>query len=199
MPRPTRLTLCCLASVLLLAGLPPARAATTANSIVATTINSDDSDRGAGDILRFAIPLTGLGMAIMKDDGEGLRQWSYAMLASMATTEALKEGFNDTAWGIRPDGGQNSFPSGHATVACAGAGFIGRRYGWDYGGAAMVPAAFVAWSRVDKGVHHWRDVAAGCAVGLGMSWWLVNRREQQLMVLPILYPRGAGISLGMRY
>lgn len=199
MPKPSSPIRCRLAGALLLAGSPLAAAAPAAEPMAATTVHTRDRDHGAGDVLKFAIPLAGLGMAIARDDGEGQRQWSYDMLASMATTEVLKEGFNDTYLGTRPDGGQNSFPSGHATMACAGAGFIGRRYGWEYGGIAMAPAAFVAWSRVDKGVHHWRDVAAGCAVGLGMSWWLVNPREQPLIILPALYPHGAGISLSMRY
>lgn len=188
-----------LAGALLLAAAPLALAAPATNQIVSATIHTQDSDRGAGDLLQFAIPLAGLGMAVARDDGDGMTQWSYDMLASIATTEILKKGFNHTSWGTRPDGGQNSFPSGHTTLACAGAGFIGRRYGWEYGAAAMAPAAFVAWSRVDEGVHHWRDVAAGCAVGMGMSWWLVNPEAQKITVLPEFYPHGAGINFTMRY
>lgn len=182
---------------LLLAGCPLADAAT--NSIVTATIHTQDSDRGSGDILQFAIPLVGLGMSVIRDDHDGSREWGYDMLASVATTEVLKRAFNNTAWGTRPDGGQYSFPSGHTTMACAGAGFIGRRYGWEYGSAAMVPAAFVGWSRVDEGVHHWRDVIAGCAVGVGMSYLFVHPEEQKFTIVPEIYQDGAGLTFNMKY
>lgn len=123
------------------------------------------SSETAGDVLQYAIPLTGLGMAVANDDTEGIKQLGKTMLTNVATTYGMKYAFNDTSWGKRPNGSDYSFPSGHTSDACAGATFIGQRYGWRYGAVAMLPAAYVGWSRVDADKHHVRDIIAGCAVG----------------------------------
>lgn len=198
MPAPTYSPLRMALGVLLVAGCPLAWSA-PGNSIVASTFHTRDSDRGSGDFLQFAIPLFGLGMSVVKNDSDGMKEWGYDILGSIAATEMLKKAVNNTAWGPRPDGGQYSFPSGHTTMACAGAGFIGRRYGWEYGSAAMMPAALVGWSRVDEGVHHWRDVIAGCAMGIGLSYLFVQPQEQKFTILPEIYRDGAGLSFNMKY
>lgn len=166
----------------ILATLLSAAIATPALAI--PTIHTKDSDRGAGDIIQVVLPALGLGMAFAKDDTEGLKQWAYTMAGAGLTTQALKAAFNSTDWGTRPNGGSNSFPSGHTTAACAGAGFIGRRYGWQYGAPALLPAAFVGYTRVDEDLHHPRDVIAGCAVGLGFSYLFTNRQPEKFSLYP---------------
>ena len=61
----------------------------------------------------------------------------------------------------RPDGGSQSFPSGHSASAFAGAAFLQRRYGWSYGAPAYAVATFVAYSRVESKRHWTSDVIAG--------------------------------------
>jgi membrane-associated phospholipid phosphatase len=182
-------------SVLLLGGL-----AFTTPALAGPTIHTEDSDRAAGDILEVALPAIGLGTALYKGDTEGMKEWTYSLGATMLTTSALKRAFNSTSWGERPNGGQNSFPSGHTSAACSGASFIGQRYGWTYGAAAMVPAAFVGYSRVDEGLHHWRDVVAGCAIGVGFSYWLVDpENKHNLSIVPEIGEHSWALGFQMNY
>lgn len=171
-----------------------------ADPALALSIHTDDTDRAAGDILQFAIPAVGLGTALVKWDTEGMKEWTYSMGATMLTTSVLKRSFNSTSWGERPNGGQNSFPSGHTSSSCAGAAFIGERYGWGYGAAAMSAAAFVGYSRVDEGLHHWRDVVAGCAIGAGFSLLFTDPEKKPAFTLvPEIGPHSWALDFQMDF
>ena len=70
----------------------------------------------------------------------------------------------------RPDGSDNrSFPSGHATIAFAGATVLHKEFGrvspW-ISVAGYSVATFTAVDRVLADRHHWYDVAAGAAIGV---------------------------------
>lgn len=62
-----------------------------------------------------------------------------------------------------------SFPSGHASRAFAVAAFVGIRFRWRLGGAAIVFATFVGISRIYLGVHWPSDVLAGALLGIGLT------------------------------
>jgi membrane-associated phospholipid phosphatase len=70
----------------------------------------------------------------------------------------------------RPNGGGQSFPSGHASVSFSSAEFLRKRYGWGWGLPAYALASFVAYSRVEAGKHYTRDVVAGAALGGACSY-----------------------------
>ncbi len=110
------------------------------------------------------------------------------------TTEALKYATHDTDWGIRPNGDDYAFPSGHTSTACAGAAFIGQRYGWRYGSAALLPAAYVGWSRVDQDLHHVRDVVVGCALGV-ISGLYFTQPKTGTTVTPFLDRQVWGVQI----
>ncbi len=101
---------------------------------------------------------------------------SYVMSAGMAFT--LKHTIHE--W--RPDhSDQKSFPSGHATVAFAGATMLRHQYGqlspWiPVAGYGL--ATFVAVDRATRHRHHWYDVASGAAIGVGISelTWFLSRK-----------------------
>lgn len=144
------------------------------NRCGAESFQSADADRYAGDLLQIAIPVAGLGLSWLKNDSAGAKQWLESMTSTSLATIALKRATDHTDWGERPNGGRFSFPSGHTASACAGAFFIGQRYGWNYGLPALLPAGFVGYSRVDHDLHHWRDVIAGCALGAAISSHFTN-------------------------
>ena len=62
-----------------------------------------------------------------------------------------------------------SLPSGHASRAFALAAFVGLRFRWKAGGAAMGFAALVGLSRVYLGLHWPSDILIGAFVGIGMA------------------------------
>ena len=73
------------------------------------------------------------------------------------------------------DGGDQSFPSGHASISFAGATFLQKRYGWRYGIPAFLAAAFVGYSRVESDEHWTKDVLGGAAIGIASGWIFTSR------------------------
>lgn len=134
----------------------------------------------AGDALQFAVPLAGLGLTFLLPQDRGATapgfQWSelyaldgsprhdlgVAVLRAEVVTYALKYGVNER----RPNGGSQSFPSGHTSLAFTGAEFIRKEYGWAWGTPAYLAAGFVGWTRVATRAHWAHDVYAGAAIGI---------------------------------
>ena len=101
-----------------------------------------------------------------------------AYIVSAATTYGLKHVVSER----RPDGSdRRAFPSGHATMAFAGATALRHEYGhlspWvSVGGYAL--AALVAADRVRRDRHYAHDVVAGAAIGAVITElsYLINKR-----------------------
>lgn len=101
-----------------------------------------------------------------------------AYVVSAATTYGLKHAVSER----RPDGSDcRAFPSGHATMAFAGATALRHEYGhlspWvSVGGYTL--AALVAADRVRRDRHYAHDVVAGAAIGVGITElsYLINKR-----------------------
>jgi len=102
---------------------------------------------------------------------EGLQQFGSSVLLSSGITLAAKSLIDSE----RPNGeDDDSFPSGHASTAFAGAGFLHRRYGLKFGIPAYLAATSVATSRVENKHHRFVDVAAGGIVALIVNQYLVS-------------------------
>ena len=136
-----------------------------------------DSVKQAGDILQLALPGAAAGMIIGMNDWEGGVQFTESASLTLGTTYVLKYSVDEK----RPNGGSQSFPSGHASISFSAAEFLRKRYGWEYGIPAYAAASFVAYSRVEAGEHHPRDVIAGASIGIVSSfiftrpykgWWV---------------------------
>ena len=93
----------------------------------------------------------------------------------------------------RPDHSDNqSFPSGHASMAFAAARSIDKEFRKDniwIPIAGYAAATAVGIERIANKRHHWYDVVAGAAVGYGASeltWWLSD----------ICFGKGSNVAVG---
>ncbi len=150
----------------------------------ASVVRADVSER-AGDIGAVILPVGAAVGALVIQDHQGLGQLALAYASAMAIVYVLKPTIDRT----RPDGGGQSFPSGHAASAFAGAAFLERRYGWRFGVPAYALATYVGWSRVEADRHHPSDIVAGAAIGIGAN--LLFTRHRESVSLAIQPSRGA--------
>ena len=153
-------------------------------------IRAADSIQTAGDILQFVLPAAAGGLTLAypgsegtgkvddflgrAEDGLGLGwrdtqgtvQFAESVGLTLGTTYLLKYAVDER----RPNGGSQSFPSGHASISFSAAEFMRKRYGWEYGIPAYGLASFVAYSRVEAREHYPHDVIAGAAIGILSSY-----------------------------
>lgn len=160
--------------------------------------DTSDPHRFAGDVLQLAIPIGGGVVAYVKDDTEGLKQLGKTVAVTAVATQGMKYGLDHTKLGRRPDGTRLSFPSGHTSNACAGAAFIGQRYGWKYGVPAMTTAGYVGWTRVHAKRHHVRDVLVGCALGT-VAGLALTSPEGDEQILPWYENESFGVSVSSKW
>ena len=125
----------------------------------------------AGKILRFALPAAAAGIALWKNDYNGFYQLAASYITAIGITYGLKHVIREQ----RPDHSNwQSMPSDSAASASAGAAFLWRRYGWQYGIPAEALSVFVGYSRTQAHLHHWYDVIAGDAVAWGVNMLFVS-------------------------
>ena len=131
---------------------------------------SADSLEDLGDILQYALPWAALFFVALTGSIRGAQSWAYAGIANSLLTFILKLAFNSTPWGKRPNGGNNSFPSGHTSSAFMGAGFAHFYFGELWVIILYLLAGVTGYSRVVSENHWWRDVFAGAALGVLVSY-----------------------------
>lgn len=163
--------------------------------IQVTPVHASDSVENAGDVVRTIIPALAYGTTFYLHDSDGRSQFYKAFFTNLGTTYALKALVDKT----RPDqSDDDSFPSGHSSVAFQGAAFIQIRYGWKYGIPAYLGAAFVAWSRVDSDNHYTTDVLAGAAIGIASSL-IFTRPYKGFVVTPMATSGFYGIAISKQW
>jgi len=169
-------------------------------AVLMTCVSSDAAAGNSftlyGDIARVALPAAALAMTVAKGDKDGAIQFGE----SLATTAAVTYGLQYTVHSEGPDGNEHSFPSGHTSIAFAGASFIQQRYGWTYGGPAYFAAALVGLSRITSNKHHIVDVLAGAGIGIGANLIFTKKYENNaLSIAPLPLDNGAGVMLGYSF
>ncbi|MGN0069004.1 MAG: phosphatase PAP2 family protein [Prevotella sp.] len=126
---------------------------------------------GIDDYLRF-VPLASA--YVLKAAGvESASSWKRMTVnsaLSVAIASGVTYGLKQTVHKMRPDRTDNkSFPSGHTTMAFAGATVLHKEFGrispW-VSVAGYGVATFTAIDRVCRNRHHWTDVATGAAIGI---------------------------------
>lgn len=138
---------------------------------------------GPDDVLRF-VPVASV-FALKACGVEGASSWQR-LVVNTAASYVVSAG---AAWGLkhsirerRPDGtDQRAFPSGHATLAFAGAHILHKEYGrrspW-ISVAGYGVAAFVGVDRIARNRHQWHDVCVGAAIGVvgtELGYWLGDK------------------------
>jgi len=153
-----------------------------------------DTVSRAGDVGAIVLPAGAAAGALIAKDHKGLAQLAESYASAMAVVYVLKPLVDRT----RPNGGHQSFPSGHATSAFAGAAFLQRRYGWAFGIPAYAVASFVGYSRVESKNHYTGDVVAGGVIGIATNLLFTHRREHVTVVVDL--GRGhAGSSIAVAW
>jgi len=155
----------------------------------------DETQTLIGDGLQIALPAAALTMTVMLEDAGGRAQFATGFAAAMGLTYALKLSVDKE----RPNGGDMSFPSGHAAAAFNGASFIQRRYGWACGLPAYTAAAFVGYSRIQSEDHYLEDVLAGAFIGALGTYVFTRPLPEGMQVGCLIRPGSYGMSLAMRW
>ena len=116
---------------------------------------------------------------------EGQHNWPRFLVntgASVVVAYGVKTALKAMVKEERPDHSDNkSFPSGHAAMAFAAARSIDKEFRKDciwIPIAGYAAATAVGIQRVARDRHHWYDVLAGAAVGVGsaeLTWWLSDK------------------------
>ena len=154
-------------------------------------LNAADTEETAGSVLRVLIPAVAYGTTFNLDDKEGRNQFYKSFITNVAVTWTLKQTVSKT----RPNGeDDDSFPSGHTSMAFQGAAFIHKRYGWKYAVPAYLGSAFVAWSRVESDNHYAVDVVSGAAIGI-VSSMIFTRPYKGFVVTPVAYGGFYGVGI----
>lgn len=138
---------------------------------------------GADDLLRL-VPIASV-FTLKACGVESAGSWKR-LAVNTAMSCVLSSG---VTWGLkhtvrerRPDRtDRHSFPSGHTSLAFAGATILDKEYRhvspW-ISVAGYAVATGVAIDRVARHRHHWHDVAAGAGLGIGgtvIGYWLGDK------------------------
>jgi len=161
---------------------------------VAHSVASDGVEN-AGSVIRTLIPAVAYGTTFYLHDSDGRSQFYKSFFSNLGATYALKATVSKT----RPNGSDDeSFPSGHSSVAFQGAAFIHKRYGIKYAVPAYLGATFVAWSRVDSDNHYTIDVVAGAAIGI-VSSLIFTKPYKGFVVTPMVDNGFYGVGISKQW
>ena len=114
--------------------------------------------------------------------GHNWPRFAVNTIASVGVAYGAKSALKAVVHEERPDHSDNkSFPSGHASMAFAAARSIDKEFRKEsiwIPIAGYAAATAVGVERVASERHHWYDVAAGAALGVGsaeLTWWLSDK------------------------
>lgn len=159
--------------------------------ISSNTVFAEDN----GSVMRTLIPAVAYGTTFYMHDQDGRVQFYKSFFTNMGTTYALKSLISKE----RPNGqDDDSFPSGHTSVAFQGAAFIHKRYGLKYAAAAYLGATYVGWRRVATDNHDTVDVVAGAAIGIASSF-IFTRTYKGFAVAPLAENGIYGVAISKQW
>ena len=167
------------------------------SALAATPAYAKSDIETAGDIIAVTIPAIAYGSTYYMDDPEGRQQFYRSFATNAVATYGLKKAIDKD----RPDhSDDDSFPSGHTSIAFQGASFIHKRYGLEYSIPAYVGATFVGYSRIEADKHHTSDVLAGAALGVASSMFLTKSyHNDELVISANFAPESYQVSLHYQF
>ena len=167
------------------------------SALAATPAYAKSDIETAGDIIAVTIPAIAYGSTYYMDDPEGRQQFYKSFATNAVATYGLKKAIDKD----RPDhSDDDSFPSGHTSIAFQGASFIHKRYGLEYSIPAYVGATFVGYSRIEADKHHTSDVLAGAALGVASSMFLTKSyHNDELVISANLAPESYQVALHYQF
>jgi len=155
----------------------------------------NDTAGTSGDVLRVLLPAAAYSATVVNNDKEGGKEFLKSFSANAAATYSLKEIIKKD----RPDGSNDdSFPSGHASMAFQAASFLQERYGRMYGLPAYTLAAYTSWTRLAVDDHDVEDVAVGAALGIA-SGFIFTSPSGKAVLFPLIGRNTAGLSFSTRW
>lgn len=148
------------------------------------------------DVTVYTMIGAGLAIPTVRQDWTGLRQSVYSMGAAGGIATLGKAVIHEQ----RPDNSDNnSFPSGHTSLAFASATTLYRRYGWEYGVPAYALATLTGTARVAARKHHWWDAVAGAAIGTSTGWFFTDPFDNKVQLIPWADSKGGGVLVGVTW
>jgi membrane-associated phospholipid phosphatase len=156
---------------------------------------ASDAVVNSGSFLRTLIPAVAYGTTFYLHDKDGRLEFYKSFFTNYAATYALKKTISKT----RPNGTDDeSFPSGHTSVAFQGAAFIHLRYGIRYAVPAYMAASYVGWTRIASDNHYLVDVMAGAALGIASSY-VFTKPYHGYVATPLVDNGFYGISISKQW
>lgn len=163
-----------------------------------------------GEAVDDALQLTPWAAVVALKAGgvESRHDWpvmAVSAAASMAVSAGVAYTLKQTVSERRPDGSDDhSFPSGHATIAFAGATVLHKEFGqvspW-ISVAGYSVATLTAADRVLRDRHHWYDVAAGAAIGVlstELCYFVSGKLFRDKGVAVAFNGRGIDVAINIR-
>ena len=125
--------------------------------------------------------------------GHNWPRFAVNTITSVGVAYGVKTGLKAIVKEERPDHTDNkSFPSGHTAMAFAAARSLDKEFRQEsiwIPIAGYAAATAIGVERVASDRHHWYDVVAGAAVGIGsaeLTWWLSDK----------LFGKGSNVAVG---
>lgn len=132
-----------------------------------------------GDILQVILPTSIIGMTAYNYEWQATQQYSFALLSTIITTQTIKYSLSTT----RPNGGGQSFPSGHTAAAASASSFAAYKYGYKIGIPFSILSGYVVLSRIEHEKHFLIDTIFGAIIATLFSKILYHDTDSKLFII----------------
>ena len=163
-----------------------------------STVGRIGSVLGGGAVVGPAVAGLLIGSHYSKDDR--FRSFAYSLAQGTAISQGLVQGLHFTVGRTRPDGKNQSFPSGHVSTSFMIATVAQRYYGKTAGIIGYSAATFIAFARARENKHWASDLTAGATLGYIVGSSVCRRtgismKVGKIMLVPALDLRHRRVTI----